>query len=87
MAVELAPLGIRVMGVAPTLVITPGIEEKKPLFEAAGIDIISHTESILPLGRIPTRDDVARIVVFAASDLAASMTGSLLLADAGAMAL
>jgi NAD(P)-dependent dehydrogenase (short-subunit alcohol dehydrogenase family) len=38
------------------------------------------------LGRVGVPDDIARVVLFAASDLAAFMTGSTLLADAGEVA-
>ena len=36
-----------------------------------------------PLGRIGTPDDVARVVLFCASDMAMFMTGSVILAEAG----
>jgi enoyl-[acyl-carrier-protein] reductase (NADH) len=39
-----------------------------------------------PLGRVVTPDDVARVVLFAASDLARAMTGSTLIVDAGVVA-
>jgi NAD(P)-dependent dehydrogenase (short-subunit alcohol dehydrogenase family) len=35
------------------------------------------------IGRLGTPDDIARVVLFAASDLSMIMTGSTLLADAG----
>jgi NAD(P)-dependent dehydrogenase (short-subunit alcohol dehydrogenase family) len=35
------------------------------------------------IGRVTTPDDIARVVLFAASDLATIMTGITLLADAG----
>jgi NAD(P)-dependent dehydrogenase (short-subunit alcohol dehydrogenase family) len=88
LALEFGPAGIRVLGVAPTLCDTPGLDEKRPIFEAAGVgDVIERTAAALPLGRIAVPDDVARVVVFCMSDMAALMTGSTLLVDAGAMAL
>ncbi|MFF4618943.1 SDR family oxidoreductase [Nonomuraea jabiensis] len=36
-----------------------------------------------PVGRVGVPDDIARVVLFCASDLAAFMTGSTLLADGG----
>ena len=39
----------------------------------------------LPLGRAAQPDDVARVALFCASDLAAYMTGSMLFADGGDM--
>jgi NAD(P)-dependent dehydrogenase (short-subunit alcohol dehydrogenase family) len=35
------------------------------------------------LGRVGVPDDIARVVLFAASDMAMFMTGSTILADAG----
>ena len=40
-----------------------------------------------PLGRTGVPDDVARVVLFCASDLAALMTGTTLPVDAGDLAL
>jgi enoyl-[acyl-carrier-protein] reductase (NADH) len=55
-----------------------------PVFQAAGIsDVIATVSATLPLGRTAVPDDVARVVVFCASDLAALMTGDTLLVDAG----
>ncbi|MCB0955628.1 MAG: SDR family oxidoreductase [Ilumatobacter sp.] len=39
-----------------------------------------------PLGRAGVPDDIARVVVFACSDLSAYMTGSTLAVDAGSLA-
>ena len=87
LALELGPMGIRVLGVAPTVVDTPGLQANMPIFESAGIsDIIEHVSATLPLGRAAVPDDVARVVVFCASDLAALMTGDTLMVDAGALA-
>ncbi|MEU3781144.1 SDR family oxidoreductase [Streptomyces sp900129855] len=82
LALEFAPFGIRVLGVAPTFVPTEG---NLAMAAEAGVD----SETIMsvmqpgPLGRLGVPDDVARVVLFCASDLSAFMTGSTLLADAG----
>ena len=88
MALEFAPLGIRVLGVAPSYVPTEGnIAMATAMMEqaaAAGIEIPPldvMNQSLI--GRTGTPDDIARVVLFAASDLATIMTGSVLLADAG----
>jgi NAD(P)-dependent dehydrogenase (short-subunit alcohol dehydrogenase family) len=84
LAVELGPMGVRVLAVAPTVVDTPGLQANMPIFEAAGVaDIIETVSATLPLGRTAVPDDVARVVLFCASDLAALMTGDTLLVDAG----
>jgi NAD(P)-dependent dehydrogenase (short-subunit alcohol dehydrogenase family) len=87
LAVELGPMGVRVLAVAPTVVDTPGLQANMPIFEAAGIsDVIATVSATLPLGRAAVPDDVARVVLFCASDMAALMTGDTLLVDAGHLA-
>ena len=88
LAVELGPHGIRALAVAPTLIETPGIEAGRDAFRAAGLgDRLDTYGQRLALGRVGVADDVARVVLFAASDLALFMTGSTLLVDAGDVAL
>jgi NAD(P)-dependent dehydrogenase (short-subunit alcohol dehydrogenase family) len=90
LALELAPLGVRVLGVAPTYVPTEGnlaaAEAGRAQAEAAGIDPAEAGMDVMThslIGRLGTPDDIARVVLFAASDLSLIMTGSTLLADAG----
>ena len=84
LAIELAPHGIRVLAVAPTAIDTPGVEAGRAAFEAAGMgDLVARLATELPLGRIGVADDIARTVMFCASDLAAFMTGSTVVVDAG----
>jgi NAD(P)-dependent dehydrogenase (short-subunit alcohol dehydrogenase family) len=85
LALEFGPLGIRVLGVAPTIIDTPGVREQMAPLEAAGLDV-SARAAANPLGRLGVPDDVARVVVFCCSDLAAFMTGSTLAVDAGVLA-
>lgn len=85
LAVEFGPLGIRVLGVAPGFVTTPGTDEQLAPLRAAGLDMEQRTAAN-PLGRPGVPDDIARVVVFACSDLAAMMTGSTLAVDAGSLA-
>ena len=88
LAVELGSAGIRVLAIAPTLIETPGIEAGREQFRRAGLgDIIDSYAERLALGRAGVPDDVARVAVFCASDLAIFMTGSTLLVDAGDVAL
>lgn len=85
LAVELGPHGIRVLGVAPTVTRTPGLEAQRDRLQQAGF-ALDELGPTLPLGRIAEADDVARVVLFCASDLASMMTGSTLLVDGGALA-
>lgn len=89
MALEFAPRGIRVLGVAPSYVPTEGnmaaAAAAMEKMAAAGVDLSSMPAAMSQslIGRVGTPDDIARVVLFCASDLALVMTGSTLLADAG----
>ena len=78
MAVELGPQGIRVVAVAPGTTLT---EQVAATFDEAHVAAIVEST---PLRRMTEPDELARLVVFLASDLARCITGQLILADAGA---
>ena len=82
LAREVGPHGIRVLGVAPTVTLTPGLEAERAALERAGF-ALEDLGPQLPLGRVAVPDDIARVVLFCASDLSSLMTGSTLLVDAG----
>jgi NAD(P)-dependent dehydrogenase (short-subunit alcohol dehydrogenase family) len=88
LALELGPLGIRVLGIAPALIDTPGIRDIRREAQSsagAGIDVANRAAASSLVGAgVP--DDVARVALFCASDLSAYMTGSTLLVDAGRLA-
>ena len=90
LGVEWGPHGIRVLGLAPTGVSTPGVQERKAQASGAELERIEALEktvgAALPLGRLGVPDDIARVALFCASDLSMLMTGSTLLVDAGALA-
>ena len=85
LAIELAPRDIRVVGVAPGVIDTPGVQAQLAPLAAAGLDV-AETLSRSRLGRGGQPDDVARIVVVLASDLAAWITGEVVVVDAGSLA-
>jgi NAD(P)-dependent dehydrogenase (short-subunit alcohol dehydrogenase family) len=90
MARELGPFGIRVLAVAPGMIDTPMLRRGQSdtatgrAGRLAG-EVRTTTEQDIVLGRIGVADDVARVVLFAASDAAAFMTGSTLHVDGGAL--
>lgn len=78
MAVELAPLGIRVNSIGPTFVDTPLVRRivdtpEKAKFVLAGI----------PMGRLASVEDIAAAAVYLASPAAAMVTGTCLRVDGG----
>jgi NAD(P)-dependent dehydrogenase (short-subunit alcohol dehydrogenase family) len=90
LGIELGPHDIRVLGLAPTGVDTPGAAARAANATGAELErVMAKRKSIaasLPLGRTGTADDIARVALFCASDMSILMTGSTLLVDAGAMA-
>lgn len=78
MAVELAPLGIRVNSVAPTYIDTP---LTRPFF--ADTEFRNATLRRIPLGRIGSVEEVANAVYFLASERASLITGTSLVIDGG----
>ena len=78
LAMELAPLGVRVNAVAPGNIHTP---MNAHLFESAEYErtMIERT----PLGRVGVVEDIAPVAVFLASDAARYVHGESLLVDGG----
>jgi NAD(P)-dependent dehydrogenase (short-subunit alcohol dehydrogenase family) len=80
LAMELGANGVRVNAVAPGAVLTPRVEAM------TSEDRRAASAANIPLGRLATPDDIARAVVFLASDLASYITGQTLVVDGGATA-
>ena len=85
LAIEFAPLDIRVVGVAPGVIDTPGVQDQLGPLKAAGLDVGAIIDKG-PLGRGGKPDDIARVIVVLASDLAAWVNGSVLPVEAGVLA-
>jgi 2-dehydro-3-deoxy-D-gluconate 5-dehydrogenase len=86
LALELGPHGIRANAVAPGPSLTEGAIEYIQAGAPEGIDI--EAQWATAAGRVPMRrwaepDEIARIVVFLASDLAAYVTGAQIVVDGG----
>lgn len=77
LAMELAEHGIRVNGVAPGMVNTESL--RAYLDEAA----LAERAKGVPAGRIAAPEDIGRVVLLLASDLAGWVTGQTLIADGG----
>jgi NAD(P)-dependent dehydrogenase (short-subunit alcohol dehydrogenase family) len=84
LALEFAPLDIRVVGVAPGVIDTPGVQAQLAPLKAAGLDVGARMNKT-PLGRAGQPDDVARMITVLASDLAAWVTGVVVPVDAGSL--
>ena len=78
-ALELAPAGIRVNAVCPGLIDTPALQRalgRVPAREAV-------VRAAVPLGRFGRAEEVARAILFLASDAASYITGATLVVDGG----
>ncbi len=76
LAAELAPRGIRVNAVVPGLCAAG-------LVETIDRRVVDAKKAHIPLGRLGTADELARVVVFLASDDAAYVVGQALVVDGG----
>jgi len=78
--VELAPHKIRVVGIGPGAVGTP---MNLVLMQQPGL--LSKLTGAIPLGRLATPEEIAKVVVFAAGDDASYLTATTIFADGGIM--
>lgn len=78
LAVEWGRHGVRVNAVAPGAVRTPRVLERLTAEREA------ESSKSIPLGRMAEPDEIARVVLFLASDLASYVTGQTVVADGGA---
>jgi len=77
LAKELAPFGIRVNAVAPGVIDTPYHEQ----FSSA--EMMKGYLNAIPLGRVGTSEDVAKVIVFLASDAAGYLVGETIEVNGG----
>ena len=77
--VELAPHGVRVVGLGPGAVATPiNLVEMDP-------ETLAKVEGYVPLGRMAQPEEIASVVVFLAGPGAGYMTATTVFADGGIM--
>ncbi len=86
-ALELAPFGIWVNAVAPGGILTPGVQKMQSAADSK-IDmslVLKDFLARIPMGRMGESDDIAKAVLFLASDLSSYMTGSQIVVDGGVL--
>ena len=79
---ESAPFGVRVVAIAPVATETPMLATfmGKTAVDEEGM---TRYRATVPLGRLNTPDDLARVAVFLASDDSAMITGTCIEVDGG----
>jgi NAD(P)-dependent dehydrogenase (short-subunit alcohol dehydrogenase family) len=77
LAIELAPSGIRVNGIAPGAVEVPNYYKAVPEYETAAL------AKCIPAGFVGMPDDIAEIALFLASEKSRFILGQTLVADGG----
>jgi 2-deoxy-D-gluconate 3-dehydrogenase len=81
LALNLAKFNIRVNGIAPGLIRTPGVGG---MDDNSTANVNQVTERV-PLGRLGEPDGIAKVALFLASDAASYMTGSTIVVDGGTL--
>jgi NAD(P)-dependent dehydrogenase (short-subunit alcohol dehydrogenase family) len=79
LALELAPLGVRVNTISPGGITTPGT---KPLTTSA---VLEAFKARIPMRRMGDPDDIARAALFLVSPASSYMTGSNVVVDGGVL--
>jgi len=77
LAKELAPFGIRVNAVSPGVIDTPYHEQ----FSSA--EMMKNYVNAIPLGRVGTSEDVAKVIAFLASDASSYLVGETIEVNGG----
>jgi meso-butanediol dehydrogenase/(S,S)-butanediol dehydrogenase/diacetyl reductase len=81
MALDHVRDGIRINAVCPGEVNTPMIESERA--EPVTAELMERLAATVPLGRLAEPVEIARVVLFMASDSASYITGTLVTVDAG----
>ena len=81
LALEAAPLGVRVVAIAPVATHTPMLSPF--MNEEVDAEALARYVDTIPLGRLNEPEDIAAAVVFLASDDAAMITGTCVEIDGG----
>jgi len=88
-ALELAPYKIWVNAIAPGGILTPGVQKLQQSMPAyGGVDAQKMLESLLeriPMKRLGEPDDIGKVALFLASDMASYMTGTQIIVDGGVL--
>ncbi len=87
LAVAFAPKGIRINGINPGATLTGRVQEglrvEAKMTGLAEDELLKRTQARIPLGRLGTPEEVARVALFLASAEASYVTGAIIPMDGG----
>jgi NAD(P)-dependent dehydrogenase (short-subunit alcohol dehydrogenase family) len=86
LAIEVAPLGIRVNCFCPGAIDTNFSVPLEAAFQPKPPEVLAHIGSLHPLGRPIEAEDCAKAALYLASDLSSNVTGAALPVDGGYLA-
>lgn len=86
LATELGKDDIRAVAVAPSAMWTPPLRAEYEEAGPSGRALDDYLQSRMPMDRFAWPDEVAQVVLFAASDMASFVSGSTILVDGGNIA-
>ena len=84
-ALELAPHKIWVNAIAPGGIATPGVAALQKGMKASSGEAIKAFMARIPMGRMGEADEIGKVALFLASDLASYMTGAQIVVDGGVL--
>jgi NAD(P)-dependent dehydrogenase (short-subunit alcohol dehydrogenase family) len=88
LAAAFGPRGIRINAINPGITLTGRVEEglgvESKMTGLSEAELMKRAEARIPLGRIGTPEEVARVVLFLASGEASYVTGAIVPMDGGA---
>lgn len=85
LALELAPHRIWVNAVAPGGILTPGVAHMAPSPEVDPVELSQRFLARIPMGRMGDPDEIGKVALFLAGDLASYLTGSQIVVDGGVL--
>ena len=90
LAAAYGPSGIRINGINPGATLTgrvqEGLKAEARMTGLAEEELLARTQARIPLKRLGTPEEIARVAVFLASEQASYVTGALVTMDGGASA-
>jgi NAD(P)-dependent dehydrogenase (short-subunit alcohol dehydrogenase family) len=81
-ALELAPMGVRINGVNPGVVVT-NLHRRSGFSDKQYADFLEHSRTTHPLGRAGEPEEIAELILFLGADRSGWITGETIAIDGG----